>query len=130
MDDLLPELQSVFRRVFDEDDLILTESTSAADVSGWDSMAHINLVVAVEKKFGVRFTAAELASLATGKVPAAVATVLGGPHLGRRLFLHGDGQIRGTLKSPLSQRVSAAARAALAEGKSTRMVIALSLIHI
>lgn len=52
------------RAVFDEDDLILTESTSAAEVSGWDSMAHINLVVAVEKRFGVRFTAAELASLA------------------------------------------------------------------
>ncbi len=67
---------------------------------------------------------AELASLASGKVRAAVATVLGGPDLGRRLFLHADGQVRGTLKSPLSQKVSAAARAALAEGKSARVSVA------
>jgi xanthine dehydrogenase accessory factor len=63
---------------------------------------------------------AELASLATGEAPAAVATVLSGSHLGHRLFLHGDGQIRGTLKGPLAQAVTSVARAALAEGKSMR----------
>jgi acyl carrier protein len=63
MADLLADLQTVFRRVFDEDDLVITETTSAADVNGWDSMAHINLIVAIEKKFGVRFTASEIASL-------------------------------------------------------------------
>jgi acyl carrier protein len=63
MDNLLPDLQTVFRRVFDEDDLVITETTSAADVNGWDSMAHINLIVAIEKKFGVRFTASEIAAL-------------------------------------------------------------------
>jgi xanthine dehydrogenase accessory factor len=67
---------------------------------------------------------AELASLATGDTAAAVATVLGGPHIGRRLFLHGDGQIRGNLKGPLSQKVSGAARSALAEGRSARASIA------
>lgn len=67
---------------------------------------------------------AEMASLAAGDSAAAVATVLDGPHLGRRLFLRGDAQIRGTLKGPLSQKVSAAARAALAEGKSARVPIA------
>jgi xanthine dehydrogenase accessory factor len=67
---------------------------------------------------------AELASLAAGGTAAAVATVLGGPDLGRRLFLHGDGPIRGTLKGSFAQKVTTAARAALAEGKSTRISIA------
>jgi len=67
---------------------------------------------------------AELASLSSGEKPAAVATVLSGPHLGRRLFLHGDGQIRGSLQGPFSAQVSAAARNALGEGKSARASIA------
>jgi xanthine dehydrogenase accessory factor len=67
---------------------------------------------------------AELASLAAGDTPAAVATVLGGPDLGRRLFVRGSGPIRGTLKGPLGHKVAAAARAALLEGKSLRLSIA------
>jgi len=63
MDDLLVELQAIFRRVFDQDELVITPSTSADEVDGWDSMAHINLIVAIEKKFGVRFTASDLAAL-------------------------------------------------------------------
>jgi xanthine dehydrogenase accessory factor len=68
---------------------------------------------------------AELASLATEDTPGAVATVLGGSEMGRRLFLHGnDGSIRGNLRGPLSQKVAAAARAALSEGHSTRASVA------
>ena len=40
-----------------------SDATTAADVDGWDSMAHINLIVAIEKKFGVKFTAADIASM-------------------------------------------------------------------
>jgi acyl carrier protein len=75
MDDLLVDLQNVFRRVFDEDELVITPSTSADDVDGWDSMAHINLIVAIEKKFGVRFTASDLAAL--GGVGQNVGNLLG-----------------------------------------------------
>jgi len=64
MDKLVADLQEVFRRVFDEDELEINEATSAANVGGWDSMAHISLIVAIEKRFGVRFTASDLASLA------------------------------------------------------------------
>jgi xanthine dehydrogenase accessory factor len=67
---------------------------------------------------------AELVSLAAGNTPAAVATVLSGPDIGRRLFLHGHGPIRGTLKGPLAQKVTTAARAALEEGKSARLSLA------
>lgn len=56
------ELQEVFRSVFDDDDLVISPSTTAMDVDGWDSMAHINLIVAVEKHFDFKFTAQELAA--------------------------------------------------------------------
>lgn len=68
-------------------------------------------------------TFAELVSLATADEPAAVATVLAGPSAGRHLFLHADGQKRGSLKGPLSQKISAAARTALTEGRSARVSV-------
>jgi acyl carrier protein len=64
MNQLQSDLQGVFRRVFDDDELVITEATSAADIDGWDSMAHINLIIAVEKRFGVKFAASEIATLA------------------------------------------------------------------
>jgi acyl carrier protein len=54
------ELQDVFREVFDDDKIVLGETMSAADIDGWDSMMHINLIVAIEKRFSVRFAAAEI----------------------------------------------------------------------
>jgi acyl carrier protein len=63
MTDVQTDLQEVFRRVFDDDDLSVTPATTAADIDGWDSMAHINLIIAAEKKFGVSFSASEIAAL-------------------------------------------------------------------
>jgi acyl carrier protein len=63
MDPIRSRLQDVFRRVFHDDELEVGDATTAADVDGWDSMAHINLIVAIEKKFGVKFTAADIASM-------------------------------------------------------------------
>jgi acyl carrier protein len=62
MNQIQSELQEVFRRVFD-DDLAITDTTSAEDVDGWDSIAHINLIIAIEKNFSVKFTANEIATL-------------------------------------------------------------------
>jgi acyl carrier protein len=62
MNQIQSELQEIFRRVFD-DDLAITETTSAEDVDGWDSIAHINLIIAIEKHFSVKFTANEIATL-------------------------------------------------------------------
>ncbi|MBI0436061.1 acyl carrier protein [Roseomonas sp. KE0001] len=56
-------LTEVFQDVFDDDGITLTPKTTAADVPGWDSQAHVNLVVAAEVRFGVRFRTAELESL-------------------------------------------------------------------
>lgn len=57
------ELQAVFRTVFDSDELVISEATTAVDVDGWDSMAHVNLIIAIEKRFGISFSAADLASM-------------------------------------------------------------------
>ena len=78
MNPLQSELQEVFRRVFDDDELVITESTSAADIDGWDSMAHINLIIAVEKRFGVKFTASEIAALGRrGQTVGSMVQILG-----------------------------------------------------
>ncbi|MFC7738782.1 acyl carrier protein [Roseomonas sp. GCM10028921] len=56
-------LTSVFQEVFDDDTLQLTPETTADDVEGWDSAAHVSLIVAAEVRFGLRFRTAELESL-------------------------------------------------------------------
>jgi acyl carrier protein len=61
--DILQQLQTVFRDGFDDDDLVLTPQTTAADVPGWDSLRHVVLMVAVEQRFGVRFSVQELPEL-------------------------------------------------------------------
>jgi acyl carrier protein len=60
---LRDELQELFRDVFGDDELVLRDEMTAADVDGWDSMMHINLVIAIEKRFGVKFANAEIASV-------------------------------------------------------------------
>ena len=62
-DDVHDRLQRVMRDVFDDDALVARDQMSAADVPDWDSLAHVSLVVAVEKEFKVRFAAHEVSSL-------------------------------------------------------------------
>ncbi len=57
------KLSGVFRDVFFEDDLVVSPETTAQDIDGWDSLAHIRLVLEVSKAFGVKFTASEIGSL-------------------------------------------------------------------
>jgi acyl carrier protein len=61
--EILQQLQAVFRDCFDDDDLVLTPELTAADVPGWDSLRHVMLMVAVEQRFGVRFSVQELPEL-------------------------------------------------------------------
>jgi acyl carrier protein len=63
--DIYRELTGIFRDILDEDNLELRPSLTAADVPEWDSFNHINLIVAVESKFGIKFQTAELESLQT-----------------------------------------------------------------
>ena len=58
---LQKRLEEVFQEVFDDDDLVLTDETTANDIPAWDSVAHINLMFSIEQTFGVRFNGNELA---------------------------------------------------------------------
>ncbi len=62
-EEIYDRLTPIFRDLFDDDTLILTPGLSAADVPDWDSPNHINLIVAVESSFGVKFQTAELESV-------------------------------------------------------------------
>jgi acyl carrier protein len=59
----MSRLVGVFQQVFGNDTLSLSPSTTAQDVEGWDSLMHINLIVAVEREFKVRFTTREITAL-------------------------------------------------------------------
>lgn len=61
--DIYANLQDIFRDIFDDDGITLTPQTSAADIPEWDSFNHVNIVVASEMKFGVKFRASELDEL-------------------------------------------------------------------
>ena len=56
-------LEEIFQTVFGDDALVLTDDTTAADIPGWDSVAHINLMFTIEQTFGVQFAGAELGDL-------------------------------------------------------------------
>ena len=53
-------LNEVFRDVFDDDSITVNAETTADDIEDWDSLEHINLVVAVENKFGIKFNMNEV----------------------------------------------------------------------
>lgn len=56
-------LEELFRDVFDDDALDVRDEMDSNDIPAWDSLMHINLMVAAEKKYGIRFTTAEMAGL-------------------------------------------------------------------
>mgnify|MGYP005814521587 CR=1 FL=1 len=58
----LDTLTEVFRQVFDDPDIVLTPETTADMVEGWDSLSHINLIMAVENRFNIRFKQKEVMS--------------------------------------------------------------------
>jgi acyl carrier protein len=60
----LEELERVFRDVFGNEELVLNDEMTAADVPGWDSLGHINLMFSLEEHFGVQFEGNQLAEFA------------------------------------------------------------------
>ncbi len=54
-DEILERLNQVFRDIFDDETLMISEQTAADDIDDWDSLAQISLIAAVENEFGIRF---------------------------------------------------------------------------
>ncbi|HEY1386366.1 MAG TPA: acyl carrier protein [Dongiaceae bacterium] len=61
--EIYQELTAVFRDVFDDEGIVIAPGTTANDIDGWDSQAHVTLVVATEVRLGIRFRTAELEQL-------------------------------------------------------------------
>jgi acyl carrier protein len=57
------QLTGVFRDIFDDPDLEISDATTANDVEDWDSITHISLISAVEKSFQVRFNTKDVKAL-------------------------------------------------------------------
>ncbi len=58
--EILKKITEIARDVFDNDEVELTEQTTAADVEEWDSLSHLSLVSDIEDEFGITFTLAEI----------------------------------------------------------------------
>ena len=61
-EELLTTVAGILRDIFDDDELEVTESTCSDDVEDWDSLSHIQLIVAIEKAFHIKFTSKEILS--------------------------------------------------------------------
>lgn len=61
--EIFERLNRVFRDVFDDDAITVTEATTAADIDGWDSLMHITLISAVEDEFDVSFQMKEVVKM-------------------------------------------------------------------
>lgn len=60
--DIFKKVNEIFCDELDNDDIVLTDETTADDVEEWDSLSHVQLIVAIEKAFGIKFTSNEILS--------------------------------------------------------------------
>lgn len=59
-EDVYEKLNEVFRDVFDDDEITVSDDTTADDIDDWDSLEHVNLIVEVENTFGIKFNMGEV----------------------------------------------------------------------
>ncbi len=62
-EEIYERLNNVFRDIFDDESIVVNENTTANDIEDWDSLEHINLIVAVEQEFGMKFNMNEVTSM-------------------------------------------------------------------
>ena len=63
-EEIMEIVQRIFREVFDDDTLMIGDSTNSSDIEDWDSLEHIALVVSMEKEFDLKFDLKEVNKLA------------------------------------------------------------------
>ena len=61
--EIVSRLTPIFRDVFNDDALVVSEGMTAADVPTWDSLSNINMIIAVERAFGVKFSIKDVRAL-------------------------------------------------------------------
>lgn len=62
-DKMFNEVQEIFRDIFDDKSLTISDTTNSNEIEDWDSLNHINLVSAIEKEFNIKFALGELIEL-------------------------------------------------------------------
>lgn len=60
--DILKQVQDIFRDILDDENIILSDASTAEDIEDWDSLTHIQLIKAIEKNFSIRFNSREILS--------------------------------------------------------------------
>lgn len=63
MSDILAELQPIFRDILDQPSLNIARESNASNVADWDSLAHVNLVTAIQQRYSIKFALGELQDL-------------------------------------------------------------------
>jgi acyl carrier protein len=61
-EEIISRVQDIFRDHLDDESITLKDETTAADVDGWDSLMHLQLIVAIENHFKIKFTSREIMS--------------------------------------------------------------------
>lgn len=62
-EEVYERLTEVFRDVFDDEEIELTDSTTSDDIEEWDSLEHVNLIITVEQEFHIKFTMGEITGM-------------------------------------------------------------------
>ncbi len=62
-EEIFAQLTEIFQDIFDDDEIVLTDDTTADDIEDWDSLEQINLLVAIEKQFKIKFQLSDVSSL-------------------------------------------------------------------
>ena len=62
-EEVFEKLNEVFRDVFDDESITVTDATTANDIDDWDSLEHINLLAAIKQEFGMKFNMGQVVSM-------------------------------------------------------------------
>ena len=62
-EEVFEKVTDIFREVFDDDDLVIGDSTNSDDIEDWDSLEHITLIISMEKEFNMKFDIKEVNKL-------------------------------------------------------------------